>query len=378
MNKANSLVPSSTKDMRISIRVHNGAFIDVNGESIPVFYGTPECPPVISATVALETDHECVADELEILYSAVATYRAPVHPNFTPFVRSEHSFQKKRWIVDLNKPRKGRVAAGKYAKVVSATVDPLWPSSAQTVEHIQGHGWMKYEFIAKLSKFDMAKTTVLCCSQEVWVLNSVLLHDDNPSTLAQPITVQAAWKKSTLPVSLTLPSDTLSMAQVVPITVRMSPFSKGKHYGKKIVISGAYFALREKVDGRANGLSSKFTSTRNVITLPIRDGWPETAGPWERTVSLTMPTSPGVSPDSKSRYMDITHSLALVMKVKAEGEKEFLVQESEIKVPVHIVVPRNVTENNGYLLRAYLLASIDLDPTQDNLSYDLPQYQSIQ
>ncbi|KAG0019646.1 hypothetical protein BGZ80_005487 [Entomortierella chlamydospora] len=318
MNKANSLIPSSTKDMRISIRVHNSAFIDINGESIPVFYGTPECPPVISATVTLETDHECVADELEILYSAVATYKAP------------------------------------------------------------GQGWMKYEFIAKFSKFDMAKTTILCCSQEVWVLNSVLLYDDDPSTLTQPITVQAAWKKSTLSVSLTLPSDTLSMAQVVPITVRMSPFSKGKYYGKKIVVSGAYFALREKVDGQANGFSSKFTNTRNVITLPIRDGWPETAGPWERTVSLTMPTSPGVSPDSKTKYMDITHSLALVMKVKAEGEKEFLIQESEIKAPVHIVVPRHVTENDGYLLRAYLLASTDLDPTQDNLSYDLPQYQSIQ
>ncbi|KAF9348632.1 hypothetical protein BGX26_012978 [Mortierella sp. AD094] len=378
MKNALRLIPSSAKGTRVSIRVHNDTSIIVDGKSFPVFYGTLECPAVISAIATLETDHECVGDEFEILYNAAATYKAPMEKSNLRFVKSEHSFQKKRWIVDLNKPKNGRVAAGKYAKAVSATVDPLWPSSTQTVDHfLQGRGWMRYELIAKFNKNDMATTTILCCSQEVWVLNSVLPPNENPSTLTQPITVQAVWKKSTLPVSLTLPSDALSMAQVVPITVKMSPFSKGsKYYGRKIVVLGAYFALKEKVNGRVKAFPDTFTNTRNAITLPIRDGWPETAGPWERIVSLTMPTWSDVSTSLKSKYMDIIHSLVLVMKIKAEGEIEFLLKESEIQVPVHIVVPRRVSENNGDLLPVYSFARAGQQPVQDN-PYEAPQYQYV-
>ncbi|KAF9347727.1 hypothetical protein BGX26_000807 [Mortierella sp. AD094] len=368
MTRSGSLVagaprPSSAAGMRFSIQVHNDTFININGKPIPVVYGTLECPALISATVTLETDKECTGDELEVVYRAMASYKTPNLTINSVHTEIEQSFQKKRWIVDLNRPKQGKVAAGRYVKQVSAVVDPLWPSSARTVEHFLGDGCMKYDFMVRFSKIDIAKTTILFESQEVWVLNSVLPLKGYPSILeapsSQPITVQEIWKKSSLPVSLSLLSDTLSMAQVVPVTLKMDPFSEGsKYFGKKIVVLGAYFAVREKAVCEDYGLPDAYGNTRNVITVPVRHEWPQTAGPWERTVNLVMPMSPGISTSMTLKCMNISHSVALVMKIKAEGERDYKSKEFEIQIPVYIVAPR-VTETNGNFLPAYSLTGTD-------------------
>ncbi|KAF9114795.1 hypothetical protein BGX27_009829 [Mortierella sp. AM989] len=373
--------PSSAKGMRLSIQVQNNTFIKVDDKSIPVVYGTLENPAVIFAKVTLEADNECAGDSLEVLYTASATYRSPAMTGFTNHVKCEHSFQKKRWTIDLNKPKVGKVAAGKYEKLVTATIDPLWPSSGSTVPHMKGYGWIRYQFVASFTKISaVAPYTILSDSKEVWVMNSTLPSSTESKSgqgsplYQQPFSVQAAWKKSTLPVSLTIPSDTLSMAQIVPITVKMNPFNKGtKNYGKAIIISEAHFALREKVIGRGNAMPETFINTRDIITVPIKDGWPEIVGPWERTVNLTMPMSPSVVASMKSKYMDVSHSLVLVMKIKADDKKS-KTEEFEIQAPVHIVAPRPTAGNDGDILPIYSHPGVGSNSTQGNYYDQVPQY----
>ncbi|KAF8925778.1 hypothetical protein EDD21DRAFT_448962 [Dissophora ornata] len=362
---------SSTKDMRLSIQVHGDEFINMDSRPMPVFYSTLECLAVIRATVTLETDEECAGNDVEIIYKACATYKAPVRTVYAVYIESDHVFQKKRWLMDLDRPKEGKVAQGKYTKSISATIDPLWPSSARTSSLFSGQGWIKYVFEAKFTKQTMGvHNQLLFDSQEVWVLNSTLPSPETQLLAMDgqpPLVVRDTWKKSTLPIILTLPSEILTMAQVVPITVRMDPLtSKSKYAGQAVVVLGAHFALREHVLGRANGSGGqKFEGSHDVITVPLKDGWPRTAGPWERTVSLTMPTTPQVAVSAKTKWMDITHSLVLVMKIKAESEKDIKAEQFELKANIQIVVPRRTHESGGDFLPAYTnQASLDFEQIQ--------------
>ncbi|KAI8594688.1 hypothetical protein EDD21DRAFT_449196 [Dissophora ornata] len=369
---------SSKKSMRLSIQVHGDSLIDMGTNPLPVFYSTLETPAEVLATVTFETDQECAGREVEITYRASATYKAPVQSQTVVFLESEQLFQKKRWLMDLDRPKEGRVAKGTYTKDISVTIDPLWPSSAKTHPHYNGEGWIKYIFEAKFTKTSMgSQTPVLTESQEIWIMNStlpspsssLLLSSSSPPEAAHPsFVVSDSWKKKTLPISVTLPSNSLTMAQVVPITVRMGSLThESKYAGQEIVVMGAHFALRERVAGRANGFNDReFKGFHDVITVPLKDGWPKTAGPWERTVHLTMPTAPQVAASTKTRWMDITHSLVLVMKVKAESEKDMRATQYELEANIHIVVPRNTPESNGDVLPTYTLAnSSSLDNPQN-------------
>ncbi|KAI7821679.1 hypothetical protein BC939DRAFT_201309 [Gamsiella multidivaricata] len=239
--------------------------------------------------------------------------------------------ERRRWNTDLKHPKEGRVAAGKYSRLVGSTIDPLWPSSARTTQHNEGYGWVKYSFEATFSKYTMgALAPILTDTQEVWVLNSALLPDTQ-LRIERPFVNQNTWdgmKSKSSPLKLTLPSSTLMMGQVVPVTVRMSELKfKSKYVGQLPVVLAAYFALKQNVVGRATAHSIIWKYSEDVMTLPMKDGWPRSTDGWERTVHLTMPTSPDVAADTKSKFMDISHSLKLVMKIKAERQNDLQAKE---------------------------------------------------
>ncbi|KAI1317732.1 hypothetical protein EDD11_007906 [Mortierella claussenii] len=346
---------SSQKDMRLSIQVHGSSFISINGKAVPVFYSTLETPVHIRATVTLETDKECAGHAVEILYKAGATYQAPVRQTFTVFTDSDHFFQRKRWTMEsLVHPEDGRVAAGKYTKEIGATIDPLWPSSGVTATHSEGHGWIRYSFEAVFWKRRFgAPIPILSDYIEVWVLNSAL---SSPSQ--------------------GLLENDMSMGAIVPVTVKMGSFS-GKFKDQAIVVTAAHFALIEKVDGRANGATQKYTYEKSVINVPIPvEGWPKSVGPWEKAISLTMPTTPELVANCKTRWMDVTHFIVLKMKIRAEDEKESKAEEYEIRAEVDIVVPRRAMEDADDVLPLYSPSH----PTQsihDPLNYQQPQHQDV-
>ena len=133
-------------------------------------------------------------------------------------------------------------------------------------------------------------------SQKVWVLNSTLpsLETQLLSMYGQlPLAVRDTWKKPTLPMTLTLPSESLTMAQVIPVTVRMeSLISKSKYAGQSIVGMRAYFALRQDILGRANR-SGGHCTTQGRMASDSRSS--------ERTVFMTMPTTPRVALSAETK-----------------------------------------------------------------------------
>lgn len=235
--------------------------------------------------------------------------------------------------MDLDRPSLGKIAAGQYTKEISATIDPLWPSSVRIPPHAKGFGRVKYEFIVKFGKLWLGQfSPSLSTSQEVWVLNSTL-PPPLPSigATSPPLVVQTSWKKSTLPVSLTLPSETLTLGQIVPVKVQMSPFTnESKYAGQTIDVLKASFILREHVHGQLVAHSQEFDHSRDVISVPITQGWPCTTGPWERIVNLTLPTSPELSASTKTRCLNISYSLILVMKLKAGSQKDKKASDYEL------------------------------------------------
>ncbi|KAF8926672.1 hypothetical protein BGZ58_011002, partial [Dissophora ornata] len=58
-------------------------------------------------------------------------------------------------------------------------------------------------------------------------------------------------------------------------------------------------------------------SVKEMLNIYLKDGWPKSKDGWEKTVSLTMPRSPDLSVDMKSKYFDVTHTLVMKMKLKA-------------------------------------------------------------
>ncbi|KAG0007120.1 hypothetical protein BGZ65_006003 [Modicella reniformis] len=359
----------TAKDMRLSIDVHGHSTIVCESKPLPVFYTTLDSPRVIRATVTLETDRECTGSEVEIIYKASATYKAPGELSMVVVAIGEQVFEKKRWLMELNRPSPGKVAAGRYTKEVTATINPLWPSSVRLPPHRRGFGWVKYVFDVRFFKYKTL-SPILITSQEVWVLNSTLPSPSYLQPKLLPLVAQTTWNKSTLPITLTLPSETLTLGHAVPVTVQMSPFTnKSKYSGQTIDVLRASFILREHVHGYSRNSDQHLNYTRDVISVPIIEGWPHSVGPWQKTVNLTLPTSPELSPTTTSEFLNLSYSLILAMKLKAGKQRDRKADEYKLQANVHIVVPRRAeAESNGDTLPAYCIADDD-EKSRVDLAY---------
>jgi hypothetical protein len=244
------------------------------------------------------------------------------------------NMQRKRWTMnDLVRPSPGTVAAGKYIKRVTTTIDPLWPSSGTTAANFNGMGRVQYTFEAQFVKLSMgAQSPILATLPfEVWVVNSILPSDYSLlQNVPKPLTVQAPGKKPDLPISLTIPNQTLQFHEQVPLTVHVESFRKGcKRFGQNIIVLSAGFSVREKVNGwirSGAGVDVEFFTDASQIV--IREGWPQnTLGGWTRTVSITLPTWPEINASMKSKVMDISHSILFIMKYKAEKDTDKKAQD---------------------------------------------------
>ncbi|KAF9100302.1 hypothetical protein BGX29_006734 [Mortierella sp. GBA35] len=109
----------------------------------------------------------------------------------------------------------------------------------------------------------------------------------------------------------------------------------------------AGFSIREKIVGWTKSLTSVDTEdARDVVQIAIREGWPTNLGGWDRTVSITLPTTPEINASMKTKVMDITHSVLFTMKYKAEIENDRRAQEVTIEVPFQLVEPRRNLEDD--------------------------------
>ncbi|KAF9369292.1 hypothetical protein CPB97_003716, partial [Podila verticillata] len=191
----------------LTIEVQTPSEVTLRGDyKFPLIYNSATVPTPLAALITFETPCEYAADEIEILFSVSAnsqwqasgmTFVAAVAP-----VKSVKYFFKHRWTLPVTKTPSDLtlITPGKYARLVHVGLDPTWPSS---------------------------------CTQPA-------------GSDLQPYVVTDLWKKQALPVSVTLPSQYLSLGQVVPVTVAVSPFVRGsKCEGQQVSVVGAQFVVQE-------------------------------------------------------------------------------------------------------------------------------------
>ncbi|KAF9127974.1 hypothetical protein BGW39_005450 [Mortierella sp. 14UC] len=325
--KSIGCAPSSTKDKRLSIEIHADSSITINHCSMPVSFGHLETPAVANATVTFETDQDCRCQDLKL----------------------PHNVQRKKWTwPELVRPSPGTVAAGKYTKAVSATIDPLWPSTCTIRDTTKGSAWVSYTLEVQFIKSTKTGLSSVLHTGlvEFWVVNSVL-----PATEAipKPFTVHAPVQKPDLSVSLTIPNSTLHLSQQGLLTVRVAPFNYGRRrYGQKSVVLVAEFTIREKFFGWSKATAGvDAEASRDVFQIAIRERWPQNqVGSWSRAVSVTFPTTPEVTASFSTKTMDLRHSVLSTMKYKAESDKDSKAQEITVEAPFKLAAPRR------YLLQA--------------------------
>ncbi|KAF9928254.1 hypothetical protein FBU30_002521 [Linnemannia zychae] len=371
-------LPSATKERRLTVEILSESFISINNRPIPAFFGSLERPAIVCAKVTFENDEDCQGQHVEINYKACAVFEVATMTSFNAKVKFPHNYQRKRWTMQgLNRPSPGVIGAGKYSQIVTATIDPLWPSSSLTSASMNGMGWVRYSFeaqfvrVAHMGSLAPILTTI---PQEAWVFNSILPSEPIPSI---PKTVKLTGKNPDLPVSFTIPNQTLQFHEQVPLTVHVETFRRGcKKESQNIVVLTAGFTIKERVVGYTQGASFMATEqTRDVIHIAIREGWPQgTKGDWVRTVRVTLPSAPDINASMTSKSLDISHAIVFSMKVKAENEADHKAKEISVEVPRH-----NIEHHNDEFLPIYNTSDTHTlqQPLPDYNDLNLPDYVNV-
>ncbi|KFH63823.1 hypothetical protein MVEG_10516 [Podila verticillata NRRL 6337] len=322
----------------LTIEVQTPSEVTLRGNyRLPLIYNSAAVPTLLAALITFETPCEYAADEIEILFSVSAnsqwqanglTFLDGVAP-----VKSVKYFSKYRWTLPVTKNPSDftRITPGKYTRLVHVGLDPTWPSSC-----IQPGGSIRYSFHVRALRPKPATPKNLA-SQDVWVIhrNVPALFDAQD---LQPYVVTDLWKKQALPVSVTLPSQYLALGQVVLVTVALSPFVCGsKCEGQQVAVVGAQFVVQEASSVKVQS-SDEPTPSRDVLAIALNDGWPSGSGGWERTVSLTLPGTPVMSPSMAAGVLDVSHTLVVTMKLRTEAAKQ--VEECKVTLSIIVVGPK--------------------------------------
>ncbi|KAF9950157.1 hypothetical protein BGZ70_001484 [Mortierella alpina] len=307
------LIPIGPKDRKLLIHVDTGNST-IGPRELPLVYGHQDAITMLHATVSFESSHDCKAKAIEIMFKAAVRTGFFSKDEASRKHEGEQVFYSKQWTLDVERPKPGWISKGSYARQCSVVLDPSLPSSSESP-----YGSMKYVFEARLKGakgIGIARTDHVV-TQEVWVLNSSLPSlEAMPPPLDQPLKAEEQWANA-LRYSFSVPSNVLYQGQVVPITVQLDPFMISSAYeGEEAVVSSANFTLRETKTFRAMFVRDTHTTQAKVLQIPVNAGWPQSVEGWARTIHITLPSSPALSTDLRSKYLDITHTLEVVVEFK--------------------------------------------------------------
>ncbi|KAG0031337.1 hypothetical protein BGZ81_001365 [Podila clonocystis] len=328
----------------ITFEIDTGATLPDN---TPVIYATPEAPAQVIASITFECDLDCMGDTFDVTFKAEAGVKvndmitndiADNQGNFDHRTGSiyEEVLQKKRWELPLprleGQPRV--IPKGKYTNKVRIILDPLLPSSSR-----HRRDWIEYQFCAQLTKvdtFSRSSSYTVQQTQRIWVLNSATFA----APLYQPLTVSGQGYKSSLPVSLSLPSHIAVLGEILPLTINVEPFALvSKHSGKELVVVSAAFKLVETRQVKVKDSGNVSPIVEDIVSVPLVHAWPVSAEQWSRTVNVVLPSSPELTPSTESQVLRISHVLSVKLKVKAQGEKDRSAEEIKLQTDIKVGVP---------------------------------------
>ncbi|KAF9399522.1 hypothetical protein BGX21_006118 [Mortierella sp. AD011] len=309
---------SSKKSKRLTIYIEPPAQQDYNNnfddkaQPLIVVRGTREKPGMVEATVTLEVDTACEGDEVEILFRAVIG---------------------------------SKISAKVAMPILTASQEFLVLNLNNSCENYSNYN--NYNQCNKFSKFNFH-------GKENYM--GVL-----PGT-SIPHSVSVLSPEKSVPIEMSIPSETLVFGQRVPITIAVNPFSEWTPFaGQEIVVMEARFGIEQKRHARSANriIKDKIVKSFMEIHVPsTRMGsWPQSRNGWKRTVSIKLPAAASFTGKSKSvrpgqsnsplllsqslqsRYYDISHKLIVSLKVRTSGEKDKQAEEIELHLGFQVVHP---------------------------------------
>ncbi|KAF9585225.1 hypothetical protein BGW38_003316 [Lunasporangiospora selenospora] len=302
----------------------------------PVFIGSFDKPAIIRGQVQFSSNYECKGNDIRLHYKAQAQVKWTERRNNKRITyHGKHLYAEEDSEIALSHSKPGKINPGAYASSFEFIVDPQTPSTIMGT-----YGWMVYKVKATLVRPFPSLNIVR--EQKVVVLNSCIPPPqpplpDVPMTMCQHRNIF----QKTVPFYCAIPSNVIHVGQQVPITLKINP---GVHIdplasNPTIQVRSAVIKLKQYTNLSVRGGTKN--STKDIIAAPINDGWPAPSqGNWQRTVLVTLPDAPTLSPTMVSSMMSKTHKLKLIAQVQMgySGTGEFTGSTKELRVEMDVTI----------------------------------------
>lgn len=220
-------------------------------------------------------------------------------------------FHRQVWELPVNQPRPGRIAPGSYEASFDAILPPTYPSSSET----KG-GRVTYLVEAKLRRRWSLDVIEL---QRIWYSATSL----SLLPLAQPImtvgSCAGVWRDA-LPYSIIIPSETLFLGQLVPVTIRLGPLlANSPVAGQAIRLINPRLRLKQYADLTTSSGNSTAVRKKVVVDLTLAH-WPKIAVvEYQNTVLMQLPMLPELVPTTRTTVYSVRHSLNLMVGIAMSG-----------------------------------------------------------
>ncbi|KAI1311280.1 hypothetical protein EDD11_003526 [Mortierella claussenii] len=309
----------------------------------PLLINSIDNPKNIVGNVVFKSNYDCKGSEIILQFTAIAKAKwSTRHNNKTVNVKGEYVFDQQRFQMDLpsstTNKKSGTVAAGEHLCPINIAINAsTMPSSFR-----DRHSWMTYRLKATLVRSFPSLNLVR--EQVIWVLNSVL-PPPRPPLADFPVSLtkfQGVVPRTQIHYLCVIPSTTLYLGQQVPVTIKILPSAY------KVQVIGAVVKMKQYTELKVQWETK--SSKKEVLTVPVIDGWPGQAAvpemkydnSWQRTVVVPFPVMPQVTPTIKTKMITKTHTLKLIMQVNVLGRQGGKGSKHELRVemPVTITGPR--------------------------------------
>ncbi|KAF9316251.1 hypothetical protein BG003_002163 [Podila horticola] len=333
---------------KLSFHIDTGATF--GPDKIPLVYGSLNNPAEVIAAVTFDTDEDCTGEIVDVDFYATAYVRVndlvirPVatkgtYEYETGFV-TEQILQKNKWTLPVTRveDRPNVIRKGVYTSHVRLALDPTLPSSCLPTKHVRAA--IQYSFCAQVSLMDPhSRRTVATVKthQKIWVLNNT-----SSSEADIPSQVTGYAFKASLPIQVSVPAQ-MVLGQSLPVTLAVGTFTQGsKHAGQAPVVLSAQFKLLETRHAEPTGNAS-LHHVHEVVNVPLLTDasfLPQGDDRWSRTVHVTAPSSPELTPSFECALVSVEYSAVVVVKVRAADQKDRQAEEVKLTLPIKVVAPR--------------------------------------
>ncbi|KAF9207957.1 hypothetical protein BGZ49_010153 [Haplosporangium sp. Z 27] len=303
--------------------------------NLPAVYATPENPGKICGYVEFECTDEIKGGDLDLVFRIKSEARWVRNYGQTTVVyHSKQILQRESWKIPVTHPRPGVISAGKIRYDFEVVFNPQTPSSI-----VARRGWLNYRFTATLHRRFPRSNIVF--KQDVWTFRTCL---PAPSIeyLPDPHVYSGVWE-SHLPFTCSTPSKNIALGQTLPLTLQFDPFLRSSgHFGQKLVVVSATIKLKQYT--RLWHRWNVKTETKEVLTVAVNDGWPQTADGMQRTIQVSIPSAPRLSCTTITRPVQKSHLLKVIMRVKTQSMTDKEARELRVEMEVNVTGPRPPTD----------------------------------